>query len=92
MGKKIFGVIVFAAIATVAGWSYQQNTNVIQLSELAMENVEALARWEDPNEGRGMKKETCYNSNGVATGTRCVSSTSHTDRCHYQNEQWGKCN
>lgn len=42
MGKKIIGVIAFAAIAA-AGWNYQQNKNEVQLSDLALENVEALA-------------------------------------------------
>ena len=41
MGKKIIGVIAFAAIAAVAGWNYQQNKNEVQLSDLALENVEA---------------------------------------------------
>jgi len=44
MGTKILGVIAFAAIAAAAGWNYQQNTNEVQLSDLALENVEALAR------------------------------------------------
>ena len=43
MGKKIIGVIAFAAIAA-AGWNYQQNKNEVQLSDL--ENVEALA-WDE---------------------------------------------
>ena len=38
MGKKIIGVIAFAAIAA-AGWNYQQNKNEVQLSDLALENV-----------------------------------------------------
>lgn len=52
---------------------------------------DALAQGEDPNEGRGMTQKTCYNSNGVAIGAKCVSSASHTDICHYQYNQWGKC-
>ena len=44
MGTKILGVIAFVAIAAAAGWNYQQNTN--QLSDLALENAEALARGE----------------------------------------------
>lgn len=46
MGKKFFGVIAFVAIAAAAGWNYQQNTNEVQLSDLALENAEALARGE----------------------------------------------
>ena len=46
MGTKILGVIAFAAIAIAADWNYQQNTNEVQLSDLALENAEALARGE----------------------------------------------
>lgn len=46
MGKKFFGVIAFVAIAAAAGWNYQQNTNEVELSDLALENVEALASGE----------------------------------------------
>ena len=46
MGTKILGVIAFGAIAAAAGWNYQQNTNEVQLSDLALENAEALARGE----------------------------------------------
>ena len=44
MGKKFFGVIAFVAIATAAGWNYQQNKQSVELSDLALENVEALAQ------------------------------------------------
>ena len=44
--KKFLGIITFAAIATVAGWNYQKNKQNVVLSDLALENVEALARSE----------------------------------------------
>jgi hypothetical protein len=43
MKKKMLGIIAFAAIAAVAGWNYNQNMNNVNLSDLALENVEALA-------------------------------------------------
>lgn len=43
MGKKFFGVIAFAAIAVAAGWNYQQNKQEVELSDLALANIEALA-------------------------------------------------
>ena len=46
MGTKILGVIAFVAIAAAAGWNYQHNNNEVQLSDLALENAEALARGE----------------------------------------------
>ena len=64
MGKKIISVIAFAAIAVAAGWNYQQNTNEVELSNLALENVEALA---DPEVEVGvpciMTSQTCYEIN-----------------------------
>lgn len=43
MKKKILGIVVMAAIALTAGWNINQNNNDIQLSDLALDNVEALA-------------------------------------------------
>ncbi len=47
MGKKIIGVIAFAAIAAAASWNFNQSKNEVALSDLALANVEALARYED---------------------------------------------
>jgi predicted negative regulator of RcsB-dependent stress response len=41
MKKALYAVAVIATV-TIAGWNYQQNKEV-ELSDLAMENVEALA-------------------------------------------------
>jgi hypothetical protein len=49
MKKKMLGIIAFAAIAAVAGWNYNQNMNNVNLSDLALENVEALASGEGGN-------------------------------------------
>ena len=49
MKKKMLGIIAFAAIAAVAGWNYNQNMNNVNLSDLALENVEALANGESGN-------------------------------------------
>lgn len=43
MRKKIFGAVLIAAMAVAAGWNYQQNKQSVELSDLAMANVEALA-------------------------------------------------
>ena len=40
--KKALDAAAVIATVTIAGWSYQQNKE-IELSDLAMENVEALA-------------------------------------------------
>lgn len=46
MKKHIIGVIAFAAIDVAAGWGYIQNKQNVELSDLAMENIEALANGE----------------------------------------------
>lgn len=71
MKKILFSVAVIATIA-IAGWNYQQNKEV-ELSDLAMENVEALANGEDISSG-----DPCWNANydadkpkAVKCGTPC---------------------
>ena len=44
--KKIILAIAVIATAAIAGWNYQQNKQNVVLSDLAMENVEALAKGE----------------------------------------------
>ena len=46
MKKKIFSVVAAVAVVAAAGWSYQQSKQSVELSDLAMENVEALATGE----------------------------------------------
>ena len=43
MGKKFFGVIAFVAIATAAGWNYQQNVEALARNESGKNN-KALAQ------------------------------------------------
>ena len=65
MKKKVFSFIAFAAIAAVAGWNYNQNMNNVNLSDLALENVEALANGESEGNVR------CC----IDPGDTCVLST-----------------
>ena len=46
--KKLFGIIAIAAIAAAAGWNFSQSQDEVELSDLALANVEALARNENP--------------------------------------------
>ena len=46
MKKKILGIAVMATVALAAGWNINQSNNDIQLSDLAVNNVEALASGE----------------------------------------------
>ena len=75
MGKKIIGVIAFAAIAVAAGWNYQQNKQDVELSDLALENIEAIAR----NEGGKNNKALAQKANGEycctpLDGNNCTQS------------------
>lgn len=64
MKKKTFGFITVVALAIAAGWNYQQDKQDLPLSDLALENVEALA---DPEIEIGvpciMTPQTCYEIN-----------------------------
>lgn len=46
MKKKIFGAALIAAMALAAGWNFNQSKNEVNLSDLALANVEALASGE----------------------------------------------
>ena len=49
MKKKIFSIVAAVAVVAAAGWSYQQSKQYDGMSELALANVEALARYELPD-------------------------------------------
>ena len=68
MGKKIIGVIAFATIAVAAGWNYQQNKQEVELSDLALANINALA----DNESSSHCERLCY----YWPSTYCVLETS----------------
>jgi len=38
--------VTFVALAVVAGWNYQQNQKEVAMSDLTLENIEALASGE----------------------------------------------
>jgi hypothetical protein len=63
MKTKFFSIVFVAAIAVAAAWNVTQSKTEVELSDLALANVEALASEEDDNDGTG---KTCYNS--ITTG------------------------
>lgn len=66
MKKKIFSVVATVAVVAAAGWSYQQSKQYDGMSELALANVEALARNEiDDIRCNESIPETCIIYNGV---------------------------
>lgn len=66
MKKNIFGVALISAMAVTAGQNFNQSKNETQLSDLAMANVEALARSEATAECGNMTPVICK-----ATCSRC---------------------
>lgn len=90
--KRLMIIAVIAIIAVSVGWNFNQSKNEVVLTDLALANVEALARGEDPNDpnlAKGMKKVNCT-KNGAITGTKCESAGPY-DECHYRNDVTGKC-
>lgn len=51
--KKLLGIIAIAAVAAAAGWNFNQSQNEVEMSDLALANVEALANGESGG-------KTCY--------------------------------
>ena len=49
MKKKIFGIALIAAMAVAAGWNFNQSKKEVELSDLALANIEALANNESGN-------------------------------------------
>ena len=43
MKKKILGVAIIAAMALTASWNFNQSKNEVELSDLALANVEAIS-------------------------------------------------
>ncbi len=63
--KKIILAVAVVATAAIAGWNYQQSQQSVELSDLALENVEALARGE--NIGGG----TCWGTGAGGANQHC---------------------
>ena len=83
--KKIFSVVAAVAVVAAAGWSYQQSKQSVELSDLAMENVEALATGE-ANVGDPCYKGS-YNSS-LPEAVKCAHPCTkercggETDKCY----------
>lgn len=73
--KNFFGIIAIVAIAAAAGWNYQQSQKEIELSDLALANVEALAQLEDKSPYHLFP---CPSS----SGNECRFKDSERPECH----------
>ena len=75
MKKKIFGAALIAAMAITAGWNFNQSKNEVELSDLALANVEALANDESgTGSGYCTMHTPCFNEQGNPTGKHSASS------------------
>ena len=68
--KKYILSIAVVTTAAIAGWNYQQNQQRMELSDLALENIEALASGELPPNCRAVWNKTC-----------CVVGSTHHTYC-----------
>ncbi|WP_102407784.1 NVEALA domain-containing protein [Parabacteroides bouchesdurhonensis] len=57
MKKKLFGIAIVAMIAVAAAWNVNENKSEVTLSDIALDNVEALARRES---GSDCITANCY--------------------------------
>lgn len=69
MKKKIFAVLFVAVVAMFAGYNVYQSQSVVNLSDLALSNVEALAESpEDYTKRTGciaiIEEDTCVDFDG----------------------------
>jgi uncharacterized Rmd1/YagE family protein len=62
----VISIVFVVAVAVVAAWNFSQNQDEAALSDLALENVEALA---DGESGNG---SICYNTITTQTGIQTL--------------------
>ena len=62
--KKLFGIMALAAIAAAASCYRSQSQNELKLSDLALANVEALARDESGGSGTDQACIACISPEG----------------------------
>lgn len=89
--KKLLGIITVVAIVAAAGWNFSQSQNEVEMSDLALANVEALARYELPDVEIvcGQRQGQCwttdydryYNCGEYTMVHPCTFSGSMSDSC-----------
>lgn len=65
--KKLFGIMALAAIAAAANWNFSQNQNEVELSDLALANVQALAGGESGDGSLAWSNN--IDCDGIGTGS-----------------------
>ena len=89
MKLKIFLAVLFTAIALAAGWNFSLSQNEVELSDLALANVEALARRESDTDKVAQECSECTNIYGTE-GVR-FSCSPGTGGCYDSNCIAGNC-
>ena len=59
MKKQIIKLLAVVAVVAIAGWNYMNSENGVQMSDLTLDNIEALAQGEIELEF------ICEGSNGI---------------------------
>lgn len=76
--KKSLGLLATVSVVAAAGWNYQQNKEKVELSDLALANVEALAS--------GESSIRAYQTMGYCTPSSLnyMCTSRHTaESCHH---------
>ena len=77
MKKKLFGFLAVFAVAAVASYNVYNSKSEVKLSDLAMANVEALARGEGSTGNTGPGKTYDCPGWGTGDGKMCMCTNSH---------------
>lgn len=72
--KKLFGIIVIATIAVAANWNFNNSKNEVNLSDLTLANIEALAQSESDYDKKIWERH--YREDN--TGYNCSKTGSET--------------
>lgn len=83
MKTRILAIAVIAT-AAIAGWNYQQNKQSVELSDLALENIEALARWEGTTQSNRIETNTIID---METTPNYIKTT-YRRSCSYGGSQY----
>lgn len=81
----MFKLLAVVAVVAAAGWNYMHSENGVQMSDLALANVEALAEGENselPEECTAIQKRTCCIIGSTHhTWCEAIGSGAYTQAC-----------
>ena len=78
MKKQIIKLLAVVAVVAIAGWNYMNSENDVQMSDLTVDNIEALA------DGEGDVNPDCPNG-CVSGGGGCFC---HVNYPQYKEASW----